>query len=112
VILSYWQHHDVAGLSDADREFAAALVRGTTARLDEIDRLIGANARNWRIERMAVLDRLVLRLATYELLAEPGTPAKVVINEAIELARAYSGETAVAFVNGVLDGVRKEMGRE
>jgi N utilization substance protein B len=112
VILSYWQHHDVAGLSETDREFAAALVRGTTARLDEIDRFIGANARNWRIERMAVLDRLVLRLATYELLAEPGTPAKVVINEAIELARAYSGEPAVSFVNGVLDGVRKELARD
>jgi N utilization substance protein B len=61
---------------------------------------------------MAVLDRLVLRLATYELLAEPATPAKVIINEALELARQYSGDEAVAFVNGVLDGVRKQLRRE
>ena len=61
---------------------------------------------------MAVLDRLVLRLATYELLAEPGTPPKVIINEALELTRQYSGDEAVAFVNGVLDGVRKQLGRE
>jgi N utilization substance protein B len=61
---------------------------------------------------MAILDRAVLRLATYELLAEPGTPAKVIINEALELARAYSGEEAVGFVNGVLDGVRKDLARE
>jgi N utilization substance protein B len=80
--------------------------------MEEIDRLLGAHAQNWRVERMAVLDRLVLRMATYELLADPGTPAKVVINEALELARAYSGEEAVGFVNGVLDAVRKELGRD
>jgi transcription antitermination protein NusB len=61
---------------------------------------------------MAVLDRLVLRLATYEMLAEPGTPAKVIINEALELARQFSGDEAVGFVNGVLDGVRKSLRRE
>jgi N utilization substance protein B len=61
---------------------------------------------------MAVLDRLILRLATYELLAEPSTPARVVLNEAIELARAYSGDEAVAFVNGVLDAVRRDLRRE
>jgi N utilization substance protein B len=61
---------------------------------------------------MAVVDRTVLRLGVYELLAEPATPARVVINEAIELARAFSGEEAVPFVNGVLDAVRKDLGRE
>jgi N utilization substance protein B len=112
-ILSYWPGvDDPQPLAEEHREFANGLVRGTTARLEEIDRLIGACAQNWRVERMAVLDRAVLRLATYELLAEPGTPPKVVINEALELARAYSGEDAVAFVNGVLDGVRRELGRE
>jgi N utilization substance protein B len=80
--------------------------------VEEIDRLLAAHAQNWRVERMAVLDRLVLRLATYELLAEPATPAKVVLNEAIELARAYSGDEAVGFVNGVLDAVRRELKRE
>jgi N utilization substance protein B len=112
-ILSYWPaRDDEREVADEHREFANTLVRGTSQRVDEIDRLIGSRAQNWRIERMAVLDRLVLRLATYELLAEPHTPAKVIINEALELARSYSGEDAVAFVNGVLDGVRKELARE
>ena len=80
--------------------------------LADADALIASHARNWRIERMAVIDRLVLRLAIYELLAEPPTPAKVVINEALELARTFSGEEAVPFVNGVLDAVRKTLGKD
>ncbi len=112
-ILTYWPAQDEdRELTDAHREFANGLVRGTTARVEEIDRLIGSRAQNWRVERMAVLDRAIMRLATFELLAEPQTPARVIINEALELARAYSGEEAVAFVNGVLDGVRKELARE
>lgn len=112
-ILTYWPAQDEdRELTEAHREFANGLVRGTTARVAEIDRLLGSRAQNWRVERMAVLDRGIMRLATYELLAEPQTPARVIINEALELARAYSGEEAVAFVNGVLDGVRKELARE
>ena len=112
-ILSYWPSQEDAGAVDeANREFANQLVRGTTERVAEIDALLASRAQNWRVERMAVLDRLVLRLSTYELLATPETPAKVIINEALELTREYSGEEAVAFVNGVLDGVRKELGRE
>ena len=112
-ILSYWPAQEEAPeLSAVHREFANALVRGTTGRVEEIDALIAQRAQNWRVERMAVLDRLVLRLATYELLAEPDTPPKVVINEALELTRQYSGDEAVAFVNGVLDGVRKALRRE
>jgi N utilization substance protein B len=112
-ILSYWPARDDGREVSAEhREFANEIVRGTSQRVEEIDRLIGSRTQNWRIERMAVLDRLILRLATYELLAEPETPAKVIINEALELARSYSGEEAVAFVNGVLDGVRKELARE
>jgi N utilization substance protein B len=112
-ILTYWPaQEDDRDLTEAHREFANDLVRGTTSRVEEIDRLVGSRAQNWRVERMAVLDRAVLRLATYELLAERQTPARVIINEALELARAYSGEEAVAFVNGVLDGVRKELARE
>lgn len=112
-ILTYWPAQDEdRELTEAHREFANGLVRGTTARVAEIDRLLGSRAQNWRVERMAVLDRGIMRLATYELLAEPQTPARVIINEALELAREYSGEEAVAFVNGVLDGVRKELARE
>ena len=82
------------------RASPTACVRGTIERVAEIDALLAAHAQNWRVERMAVLDRLVLRLAVYELLTEPDTPAQVIINEALELARAYSGEEAVGFVNG------------
>ena len=87
-------------------------MRGTTGRVGEIDGILRAHAQNWRIERMAVIDRIVLRLAVYELLADVETPARVVINEAIELARTYTGDEAVAFVNGVLDAVRKDLSRE
>lgn len=111
-ILTYWPAQDhAADVSDAHKEFANDLVRGTVGRVEEIDRVLSACTQNWRIERMSVVDRLVLRLAVFELLSAPETPAKVVINEALELARAYSGEEAVAFVNGVLDGVRKELDR-
>jgi N utilization substance protein B len=112
-IATYWPSRDPdETLPDDAREFANGIVRGTTSRIEEIDRLLGAHAQNWRVARMAVIDRLVLRMATYELLADAETPTKVVINEAIELARAYSGDEAVGFVNGVLDAVRRELGRE
>jgi transcription antitermination protein NusB len=112
-IATYWPARgDEDSLTVEAREFANALVRGTLERVEEIDRLLASKAQNWRVERMAVLDRLVLRMATYELLSDPSTPVKVVINEAIELARAYSGDDAVGFVNGVLDAVRKELGRD
>ncbi len=111
--MTYWPAQDEAGaLAEEHREFANGLVRGTVQRVEEIDGLLGTHAQNWRVERMAALDRLVLRLATYELLAQADTPAKVVINEALELARTYSGDEAVGFVNGVLDGVRQALGRE
>lgn len=94
------------------RTFANALVAGTIARAAEIDQLIAAHLKNWRIERVAVIDRLVMRMAIYELLTEPDTPAKVVINEALELARTFSGEEPVALINGVLDAVRKTLNRD
>ena len=110
---TYWPSREPEeDLAARLREFANDLVRGTTARVAEIDAVLRAHAQNWRVERMAVIDRLVLRLAVYEMLADPGTPAKVVISEAIELARTYTGDEAVAFVNGVLDSVRKELNRE
>jgi N utilization substance protein B len=96
-------------ITDDLREFANDLVRETLARVDAIDQLLVAHAHNWRLERMAVIDRLVLRLAVCELLTHPETPPKVVINEALELARTFSGDEAVGFVNGVLDAVRKAL---
>ena len=102
---------DVA-VDELGRTFANGLVAGTIARAAEADDLIKAHTKNWRIERMAVIDRLILRLAIYELTMEPATPARVVINEALELARSFSGEEPVPLINGVLDAVRKTLGRE
>jgi N utilization substance protein B len=91
--------------------FAERLADGVAAHLAELDPLISEAAAHWRLERMNVLDRLVMRLAVYEFLYEPDTPASVIINEALELARAFSSEEAVPFVNGVLDGIRRKLER-
>jgi transcription antitermination protein NusB len=93
---------------DRDRDaWAVELVRGTARELHRIDPLITQHATNWRIERMAVVDRVILRLGVYELLCTPETPPAVVIDEAVELARTFSADQAVAFVNGVLDAVHR-----
>lgn len=94
-------------LPESARAFAESLARGTIERLAELDAAIERRAQNWRLSRMAVIDRLILRLATYELLHDPETPPGVVIDEALELARTFSEEDAVRFVNGVLDAVHK-----
>ncbi len=88
--------------------FAERLVRGTVARVEEIDPLIGAQADNWRFDRMGRVDRNILRLGVYEL-TEDETPVAVVIDEAIELAKRFSGEQAGQFVNGVLDGINRRL---
>ena len=111
-IATYWPTREPEEqLDEPLRTFANGLVEGAVSRRDEIDGMLTAHAQNWRVARMAVIDRLVLRLGVYEMLAEPATPSKVIINEALELARSYSGEEAVGFVNGVLDAIRKELRR-
>lgn len=95
-------------LPDSAREFAEALAAGTIEHLPELDEAISRHAQHWRLSRMAVIDRLILRLATYELFHEPETPPGVVIDEALELARTFSEEDAVRFVNGVLDAIHKQ----
>jgi N utilization substance protein B len=92
------------------RAFASALAIDTVARLDTIDALVAETAEHWRPERMAVLDRLILRMAACELMRDTGTPAAVVINEALELARTFSTEDSVKFINGMLDAIRKKLG--
>lgn len=89
--------------------FARALFEGTVREVETLDRALAERAAHWKLGRMAAVDRNVLRLALYELLHHPDTPPKVVINEALEIARRYSGEDAVEFVNGVLDSVRKTL---
>ena len=93
---------------DADvEEFARELFEGTIAEVAGLDQLVRAHAEHWRLERMAAVDRNILRLALFELLHRPDTPPAAVINEALEIARRYSDKDSVEFVNGVLDAVRK-----
>ena len=94
-------------LRDPGREpFTLALVDGVGEHAGEIDRQLAAAAENWRVARMAVVDRNILRLAANELLYMPETPAAVVIDEAVELARRFGSANSPAFVNGVLDRLR------
>jgi transcription antitermination protein NusB len=88
-------------------EFLEQLVRGTVEKAAEIDALISGHAEHWRLERMPAVDRNILRLAIYEM-RHTETPAAVAIDEALELARRFSTEESVLFVNGVLDAVRRE----
>ena len=85
---------------------------GLTGHVVAIEMVIAEAAEHWRIERMNVMDRLILRLGVYEFLHEPETPAKVVINEALELGRTFSADDSVRFINGILDAVRKTLSRQ
>ena len=91
----------------ASREYARELVKGTLEKKEEIDRVLAEVSENWSLERMAIVDRNILRLGAYELLYAEDVPPKVAINEAIDLARRFSTEGACAFVNGVLDRIRE-----
>jgi N utilization substance protein B len=91
------------------RRFAERLVRGVAAERELLDSMIVKGSEHWRLERLATVDRNVIRLALFELLWETGTPPVVVLDEAIELAKAYGGEESGAFVNGILDGLRKRL---
>ena len=104
---SFWTEHVSA--SDEVRGFADDLFRVATERAGEIDPLIERHAENWRMERMAAVDRNLLRTAVAELLAYPETPRAVVINEALEVVRRFSSPESVHFVNGVLDSIAKEL---
>ena len=111
---TFWAHDDEAGepLNADLRDFAMRLADGVASAVGDLDPMIATAAEHWRIERMTVLDRLILRLAVYEFLHEPDTHAKVIINEALELARSFSGDEAVRFINGILDGIRRTLQRE
>src|SRR5438270_6761122 len=90
-------------------DFAIKLVKGAIENLDEIDERIRKRTEHWRISRMAVVDRNLLRLAVYEFLHEPETPKTVVINEALEIARRFSTYEATQFINGILDGIKRDL---
>ncbi|HWQ41661.1 MAG TPA: transcription antitermination factor NusB [Desulfosporosinus sp.] len=90
---------------EASRPFAQGLVDGTIAHQAEIDQTIASFAQDWTLNRMANVDRNVMRLATYEILFCPDIPGRVSLNEAIELAKRFGGEESAKFVNGILDRV-------
>lgn len=94
------------------KQFTEDLVHGVRAMLREIDALLTRCSRNWRLERMSWVDRNLLRLACYELHESRDTPARVVLNEAIEIARRYSTSESSGFVNGVLDRAMQELGKK
>lgn len=93
-------------LPPAARRFARELVAGVAEHREKLDRLLATHARNWRVERMAVVDRNILRIAAFETVYT-ATPAAVVIDEAVDLARRFGGERSPAFVNGVLDALAR-----
>jgi N utilization substance protein B len=101
----FWKAH----VAEADvRSFSEDLVDGVQAAKPELDRRIGRAASHWKISRMAVVDRNVLRMALYELDLRPQTPVGVVFDEAIEVARRFGSEESARFVNGVLDALRRD----
>ena len=101
----------IAPVSPEARAFAERLAVGTLERRVEVDSLIGQHSTDWRIERMATVDRSILRLAVFEYLATDA-PKKVVINEALEVAKRFSGDEAVQFINGILDSVCRQIESE
>ena len=101
----FWIQHPV---SAEVRLFVERLVDGVITHLSELDELIGAHATNWKISRMPIVDRNILRAALYELLWMPDVPAKVTMNEAIELAKRFADDETKKFVNGILDKILKD----
>jgi N utilization substance protein B len=89
------------------REFATRIFRGTVDHLGEIDEMITAQADNWRLSRMAVVDRNIIRMSVYEFMHENDTPKLVIIDEAIEIAKKFGTQKSSQFINGILDGILK-----
>ncbi len=109
ILESFWEMNEQP---ERVRAFATELFQGTISRIKEIDRLIQGHTKNWRLSRMAAVDRNVLRLAVFELLSDVKTPDTVVINEALEIAKKFSTNESAQFVNGVLDSIKNDLLQE
>jgi len=103
----FWSSRD--DVDEETRGFAEDLYRVASARQSEIDTIIEAHSQNWRLERMPVVDRNLLRAAIAEMLAYPNTPGPIIINESLEVARRYSAPESIQFLNGVLDAVARDL---
>src|SRR3954470_13242575 len=108
LVRSYWDELGEPEMDEGAREFATRLAVGALAHLEELDERIRSRAEHWRISRMAVVDRNILRMAVYEFLYEP-TPRTVAINEALEIARRFSTYEATQFINGILDAIKRDL---
>ncbi len=108
VVRTYWSELGESDLDETARQFSTRLAEGTLANLELLDERIRSRAEHWRISRMAVVDRNILRLAVYEFLYEP-TPRTVAINEALEIARRFSTYEATQFINGILDAIKRDL---
>ena len=108
-INDFWQAHIDEGIDEEMKDFTAEIVKGTVQNLVEIDRKIAQYATNWELERMAVVDRNILRMGGFELLYSSGIPPKVAINEGVDLAKKFSGIEAGKFVNAILDKIKIEL---
>ncbi len=106
VLRTFWQMNEHP---QKVREFADQLFQGTIQRVKEIDKVIQQHTKNWRLSRMAVVDRNVLRLAVFEFLSSSRTPETVVINEALEIAKRFSTNESAQFVNGILDSIKNDL---
>jgi len=106
----YWG--ELAEAAEDVRHFANELVVGTVQNLEEIDERIRVRTEHWRIPRMAIVDRNLLRMAVFEFLFQPATPKTVAINEALEIARRFSTSEATQFVNGILDAIKRDLDGE
>ena len=108
LVRTYWAELGDADVEESARDFATRLAIGTLAHVTALDERIRSRAEHWRIARMAVVDRNILRLAVYEFLHEP-TPRTVAINEALEIARRFSTYEATQFINGILDAIKRDL---
>ena len=108
---TFWSELSDGDLEPGAQEFATRLAMGALANLDEVDERIRSRAEHWRISRMALVDRNLLRLAVYEFLHEP-TPRTVTINEALEIARRFSTYEATQFINGILDAIKRDLDKD
>ena len=109
ILQSYWRMYEHA---PKVREFAELLFKGTIQQLPQIDKVIQDHAQNWRLSRMAAVDRNVLRLAVFEFLSGGRTPVTVIINEALEIAKKFSTQESAQFVNGILDSIKNQLNRK
>lgn len=108
ILNSFWLSNDQEDISAELKDFSAELLKGVVEHMQEIDEKISKYAANWKLERMAFVDRNIMRLGCFELIFREDIPPKVAINEAVELAKKYSGSESGKFVNAILDQVKIE----